>query len=258
VSKQVDDMATLVGTEKFFLKVGELLHSKGAEIGLRPDGIISMSGEEKIEAGKFLSERVEEIHHRSESVINPAIGEIVALMGQIDEFKRIRMRVKEAAIAQNLKPSDVDTVDMEVEKFLNQPQVRDSLEKLAVAEQRLEAAVYAFNELEEEDVTGVEELSLPEETDLIPPSFVASSVNVSTAGASQIPPAEVAANAQSNLSPEQIQSKLSFWENTLLKHAEFKAREREYIAAAGTAVVNGVANAEKSIAKAVGKGVDSV
>ncbi|MDR1432946.1 MAG: hypothetical protein LBI61_01215 [Puniceicoccales bacterium] len=169
VSKQVDKVADLVGSEKFFLKVGELLYNSGAEIGLRPDGTVTRSGEEKIEAGKVLNERIKEVHRQSESVINPAIGEIVAMIGQIDEFKRIRSRVKEAAIAQKLKPTEVDKVDMEVEKFLEQPDVKDSIEKLKVAEQRLEAAIQVLNEIEDENDPEIERFMALESKDLIPP-----------------------------------------------------------------------------------------
>jgi hypothetical protein len=56
--------------------------------------------------------------------------------------------MKQAAIAQNLKPSDVDTVDREVEKFLNQPQVRDSLEKLEESDKKLDDCIDQLAEIE--------------------------------------------------------------------------------------------------------------
>ena len=34
---------TFIGTEKFYLKVGETILSRGAEFGLRPDGLVTNS-----------------------------------------------------------------------------------------------------------------------------------------------------------------------------------------------------------------------
>jgi hypothetical protein len=41
------------------------------------------------------------------------------MMGQIDEFNRIRARVKQAAISEKLKPADVDKFDQDVKKCLD-------------------------------------------------------------------------------------------------------------------------------------------
>ena len=39
---------TFIGTEKFYLKVGETILSRGAEIGLKPDGLVTNSEAEKL------------------------------------------------------------------------------------------------------------------------------------------------------------------------------------------------------------------
>ena len=44
-----------VSAEKFYLNVGETILSKGAEFGLRPDGLVTNSEAEKIEAERILN-----------------------------------------------------------------------------------------------------------------------------------------------------------------------------------------------------------
>jgi hypothetical protein len=151
VTKKVDHIASLVGTERFFLKVGEMLYTKGAEIGLQREGILTKSDDERIQAEKILNEPVHPEHRHSERVINPAISEIVAMMGQIDEFKRIRAQVKQAAIAEKLKPADVDKVDKDVKKFLDDPEVKNSFDSLEKASGSLVEANTELAAMEERD-----------------------------------------------------------------------------------------------------------
>jgi hypothetical protein len=46
ITKQVDSVASLVGTKQLFLKMGEILYNKGAEIGLSRDGTVAKSNGE--------------------------------------------------------------------------------------------------------------------------------------------------------------------------------------------------------------------
>jgi hypothetical protein len=169
ITKRVDHIASLVGTERFFLKVGEMLYTKGAEVGLQREGILTKSDDERIQAEKILNEPVHSEHHHSERVINPAIGEIVSMMGQIDEFKRIRAQVKQAAIAEKLKPADVDRLDKDIKEFLDDPEVKDSLDKLEKAKQRLETAISVADEMEAENDPRVKEILSANASELIPP-----------------------------------------------------------------------------------------
>ena len=41
MTRRIDDLAELVGTERFYLTVGKLLHKKSALVGLAPDGIVT-------------------------------------------------------------------------------------------------------------------------------------------------------------------------------------------------------------------------
>jgi hypothetical protein len=148
VTKHVDDIASFVGTEKGVLKVGELLYNKGAEIGPSPDGMVTKSYDEKIATERVLNEWVNEEHFHSERVINPAIEEIVAMVGQIDEFKRVRARVKQAAIVQHLRPTEVDKIDSDVKDFLEQPEVKDGFERLSEADEKMHNCLAQLAEFE--------------------------------------------------------------------------------------------------------------
>ena len=92
ITKKVNALAGIVGTEKFYLKVGGLLYKKGADVGLKPDGLVTNSKAEQIEAERILSETVPSEHHHKRKVINPSLGELVAAMGQIDEFRNVRVQ----------------------------------------------------------------------------------------------------------------------------------------------------------------------
>lgn len=102
ITKKVDALAELVGTEKFYLKVGGVLYKKGAEVGLRPDGLVSNSDAERIEAERILSTNIPSEHSRKRKVFNPSLGELIACIWQVDEFRNIRAqfitKVREKAL----------------------------------------------------------------------------------------------------------------------------------------------------------------
>ena len=50
ITEKVNTLAELVGEEKFYLKVGGLLYQRGADVGLKPDGLVTKSESEKIKA----------------------------------------------------------------------------------------------------------------------------------------------------------------------------------------------------------------
>ena len=78
ITKKVNTLAELIGTEKFYLKVGGLLYKKGAEVGLKPDGMVSNSDKERIEAERILSVNIPSEHSRKRKVFNPSLGELMA------------------------------------------------------------------------------------------------------------------------------------------------------------------------------------
>jgi hypothetical protein len=93
LSVKVQQLAKIVGTERFYLTVGGLLHKKSAEVGLKPDGVVVRNDAERIQAGRVLEEKVREVESHSRRVINPAVGEFVAMMSQVDEFKQLRAQI---------------------------------------------------------------------------------------------------------------------------------------------------------------------
>jgi hypothetical protein len=80
------------------------------------------------------------------------------MVRQIDEFKRIRARVKRAAIVQHLRPPEVDKIDSDVKDFLEQSEVKDGFERLEMAQRRLEDAIALTNEREYENDPEVERI----------------------------------------------------------------------------------------------------
>jgi hypothetical protein len=55
------------------------------------------------------------------------------MIGHFDEFKRIRSLVKQAAVIQHPRPMEIDKIYDNVKDFLNNPGVRDGLERLEKA-----------------------------------------------------------------------------------------------------------------------------
>ncbi|KAH0790225.1 hypothetical protein GPJ56_005798 [Histomonas meleagridis] len=80
LQERINKVSQLIGIEKFYLKVGELLYNKGAIIS---DGVIS---------GKRIDEKVDEKTEKHQKVINPCIGELVTMIGQVNEFKEVQQK----------------------------------------------------------------------------------------------------------------------------------------------------------------------
>jgi hypothetical protein len=70
------------------------------------------------------------------------------MVGQIDEFKRIRARVKQAAIVQHLRPMEVDKIDSDVKDFLDDPEVKDGFERLSEADEKMDNCLAQLAEFE--------------------------------------------------------------------------------------------------------------
>ena len=130
ITEKVNQLAQLIGTEKFYLKVAGLLYKKGAEAGLKPDGILTKTDQEKIEALRILSENIPEIHVSKKSVINPSIGELVACMTQVDEFKQVRNQFITQRVAEGASMKDAVDESKEIT-----PEIAENTKKLRVKKQ---------------------------------------------------------------------------------------------------------------------------
>ncbi|MDR2598241.1 MAG: hemagglutinin repeat-containing protein [Holosporales bacterium] len=88
IKDKINTVASIVGTEKFYLKVGELLYNK---CGMISDGVV---------AGRRVDEPVRERNEHNRTVINPSVGEFVACMAQVEEFNEIRQQYMTQRIAE--------------------------------------------------------------------------------------------------------------------------------------------------------------
>ena len=108
LSRRVQHLASLVGTEKFYLTVGKLLYQKSAEVGLRPDGVVVKSDAEKISAGKILEEKLSETQEHDRRVINPCVAEFISMMSEVDELQQLRQQISRATYNQAMNDGMTD------------------------------------------------------------------------------------------------------------------------------------------------------
>ena len=85
--KVIDDFASMVGTEEFYLKVGNVLHTKSAILGHATGD----KSKEHIEASQRIDERVEEFSYSYDRSFDLSVGDFVtvgkALVSTIDDLK---------------------------------------------------------------------------------------------------------------------------------------------------------------------------
>lgn len=110
LSRRVQNLASLVGTEKFYLTVGKSLYKRSAEVGLRPDGVVVKSDAEKISAGKILEEKLSETHEHDRRVINPCTAEFINMISEVDALQQLRQQISRTTYnqAMNEGMTDVD------------------------------------------------------------------------------------------------------------------------------------------------------
>jgi hypothetical protein len=153
IKGKIDTVAGIVGIDTFYLKVGGLLLSKGAEVGpLKPDGVVTQTPQQRLEAKKILTEKVNEVNKHKRSAINPCLGEAVAMLGQVEEFSAVRnqieadmrLRSKDSAqikkVMDNVKQSDIDKVANIKQKIVNS-QKKVALKVQEVAQKTLQVTV---------------------------------------------------------------------------------------------------------------------
>jgi hypothetical protein len=124
MSRKIREVAEMVGTERFYLTVGGLLHKKGATVGLRPDGVVVRDDAEKITAGRILEEKVREAESHRRSVINPSIAEFTAMMGQIDELQQVRARIAEQQMIDCIPQEERKRTDEAVQRTAQQEETK--------------------------------------------------------------------------------------------------------------------------------------
>jgi hypothetical protein len=152
IHDKINTVAGTVGVENFYLNVGGTLFSAGAQIGkLQPDGVVVDSGENvEIKAGKYVREEVKETHKHKRSTINPCLGEAVAMLGQIDEFKEVRAKIDRIVppkqvtddALENLYAAiyDEKTQPQRLIEFIDTIKQADAQERKIIAEQKAKIA----------------------------------------------------------------------------------------------------------------------
>jgi len=93
----------MVGFEKFYLKVGKVLHKKSAQVGLVKDGVVNASSSsreaerrgdpmptsETIEAERIIDEQLHETHEHNNTVFNPCVAEFLGMMSEVAEMQEV-------------------------------------------------------------------------------------------------------------------------------------------------------------------------
>jgi hypothetical protein len=136
LTDSIDRAAALIGKDVFYLKVGELLYNKG---GMISDGAI---------AGRRVDEAVPTRDEKHKRVINPMVGELVSMMGQVEEFKEIRDEVRKIEAIENVAPKERKQTDKEVKEFLDKPEVKQDWENLKKSESKTHQATQKMAQLE--------------------------------------------------------------------------------------------------------------
>ena len=116
MTRRIDELAELVGTERFYLTVGNLLRKKSALVGLAPDGVVTHSENERINAAQVLEEKVQEAHSHKRRVFNPSIGEFFAMMDQVDEFNQLRNKIQFEELLKNTPKEERRQIDRDMQK----------------------------------------------------------------------------------------------------------------------------------------------
>lgn len=116
LSQRVQNLASFIGTEKFYLTVEKILYKKSAEVGLRPDGIVAKSDAEKISAGKILEEKPSEVHEHDRRVVNPCVAEFISMMSEIDGLQQLRRQISRITYNQAMNEGMTDIDAKEIQK----------------------------------------------------------------------------------------------------------------------------------------------
>jgi hypothetical protein len=223
MSLKVLEVAQMVGQERFYLTVGGLLHKKGATVGLKPDGVVVRNDAERISAGRTLEERVHEAESHHRTVINPAIGEFVAMMNQVDELKQVMAKIEFEQIKANIPKPQREKNNRELKEFLQKPEVKEKFQKLKLARQKQQRAAEELRRLEAEDPTlpmRMASMSLAEETPAMSSAKSAPKATPKTATPSIKPTIQKASDVSSGM--EKTSSTTSVSE-PLIVHDELPA-----------------------------------
>ena len=108
----------IVGFEKFYLKVGKVLHKKSAQVGLVKDGVVNASSSsreaerrgdpmptsETIEAERIIDEQLHETHEHNNTVFNPCVAEFIGMMSEVAEMQEVHREIERQKAIRQINP----------------------------------------------------------------------------------------------------------------------------------------------------------
>ena len=112
----------IVGFEKFYLKVGKVLHKKSAQVGLVKDGVVKASSSpssssreaerrgdpmptsETIEAERIIDEQLHETHEHNNTVFNPCVAEFIGMMSEVAEMQEVHREIERQKAIRQINP----------------------------------------------------------------------------------------------------------------------------------------------------------
>ena len=111
-----DRAAELIGQHKFYLKVGELLHTVSAEIGLKPVGYSVPSIVEVLKAERIMKEDLKTFEQTKKHTFNPCVGELLAAANSVNDLAEIRAKFAAQRLAEGAELQKVQEEVDEIKK----------------------------------------------------------------------------------------------------------------------------------------------
>ncbi|EAY03207.1 hypothetical protein TVAG_049910 [Trichomonas vaginalis G3] len=116
----IDCISEIVGTERFYLEVGNTLYKKGSFVGLRPEGYVMRNpDDEQIIANRIQEDEVHEeyFHHRPMAIFD-TIQATLGLMNSIDEFRQTwnHINSQSSVNAEDIEPEEKEEQDKQNEE----------------------------------------------------------------------------------------------------------------------------------------------
>lgn len=183
IEENLDALASFVGEEEFYLKVGGDLINRGAVVGLVPDGKLvsnGLSASEKIEAGKVFESQVnlesKDSRRTFDTTLLSAFGQLAS---NVDEFMQIRRQIAQEESKRGVPLAERVKIDREVKEFLDKPEVKADYVQLKQAQDKQRQACLAASKIEDSDPV----LTMEAVSDLAVDASIVSASDAKSSGA---------------------------------------------------------------------------
>ena len=142
--KKIDDFASMVGEEEFYLKVGNVLKTESAFIG----HILHDPKKEHIEAGKRIDTEVEQQKYSWDNSFDLSIKDLTDTIGAIKQTV-FDNAIEEGATTEDAV-KEVQKVEKETREFLEKEEVKETVKELKKINKKLKKVEEKQKKLEEE------------------------------------------------------------------------------------------------------------